>query len=134
MNNKVAIVTGGRVKIGYHVALKLLRCGATTIVTSRFPADAARRFAAEEDFENWGERLHCYGLDLRHVEGVESFCLHISEKFERLDALINNACQTIRRPAAYYQHMITGEREAASTDEADTLRPLLANHVAWTSQ
>jgi NAD(P)-dependent dehydrogenase (short-subunit alcohol dehydrogenase family) len=88
MNGKVAIVTGGRVKIGYHVALKLLRCGATTLVTSRFPADAARRFAAEPDFDRWAARLHCYGLDLRHVEAVESFCMHVSEKFQRCANLL----------------------------------------------
>ena len=131
MAGRVALVTGGRVKIGYHVALKLLRCGATTIVTSRFPADAARRFAAEADFGAWGERLHCYGLDLRHTQGVESFCAHISEKFSRLDVLINNACQTIRRPAAYYQHMIAGEKAAASEEEAAVLRPLLKDHLEW---
>ena len=131
MAGRVALVTGGRVKIGYHVALKLLRCGATTIVTSRFPADAARRFAAEADFGAWGERLHCYGLDLRHTQGVESFCAHISEKFSRLDVLINNACQTIRRPAAYYQHMIAGEKAAASEEEAAVLRPLLKDHLQW---
>jgi NAD(P)-dependent dehydrogenase (short-subunit alcohol dehydrogenase family) len=90
-------------------------------------------FQAEPDFEQWRERVHCYGLDLRHVEGVESFCAHIRSKFSRLDALINNACQTIRRPAAYYQHMIAGEKEAASDAEAAVLRPLLANHVAWTT-
>lgn len=134
MHGRIALVTGGRVKIGYHVALKLLRCGATTIVTSRFPADAARRFAAEPDFEQWNTRIHCYGLDLRHTAGVESFCAHIASKFGRLDALINNACQTIRRPAAYYQHMIAGEKQAASTEEAAVLRPLLANNVAWISQ
>jgi NAD(P)-dependent dehydrogenase (short-subunit alcohol dehydrogenase family) len=133
MRGRVALVTGGRVKIGYHCALKLLRCGATTIVTSRFPADAARRFTAEPDFEQWRERVHCYGLDLRHTEGVESFCAHIGAKFGRLDALINNACQTIRRPAAYYQHMIAGEKEAANAAEATLLRPILANHVAWTT-
>jgi NAD(P)-dependent dehydrogenase (short-subunit alcohol dehydrogenase family) len=134
MHGRVALVTGGRVKIGYHVALKLLRCGATTIVTSRFPADAARRFAAEPDFEQWKTRVHCYGLDLRHTAGVESFCTHIAEKFGRLDALINNACQTIRRPAAYYQHMIAGEKEAANQEEAAVLRPLLANNIGWISQ
>ena len=134
MHGRIALVTGGRVKIGYHVALKLLRCGATTIVTSRFPADAARRFAAEPDFEQWKTRVHCYGLDLRHTAGVESFCAHITEKFGRLDALVNNACQTIRRPAAYYQHMIAGETEAANAAEAAVLRPLLANNVAWISQ
>jgi|EP01047_Picozoa_sp_COSAG01_P031556 hypothetical protein len=61
----------------WQVALKLLRCGATTLVTSRFPMDAGRRFAAEADFAVWSGRLHCYGLDLRQLEAVESLCAHV---------------------------------------------------------
>lgn len=67
------------------MALKLLRCGATLLVTSRFPADAARRFAAEEDFELWQGRLHCFGLDLRQAEAIESLCAHVLSTFGRLD-------------------------------------------------
>jgi len=32
------------------------------------------------------------------------------EKYDRLDFLINNACQTIRRPNEYHQHLINHER------------------------
>ena len=45
-----ALVTGARVKIGYQAALKLLRAGAHVIVTTRFPVDAASRYARESDF------------------------------------------------------------------------------------
>ena len=48
LTDRVALVTGARVKIGYRIALKLLRCGATVIATSRFAADCARRYAAEK--------------------------------------------------------------------------------------
>ena len=38
---KVVVLTGGRIKIGYHVALKVLRAGcAELVVTTRFPRDA----------------------------------------------------------------------------------------------
>eukprot|EP01050_Picozoa_sp_SAG11_P008769 SAG11_NODE_788_length_7169_cov_1.889109_2_plen_327_part_00 len=88
LSGRVALITGGRVKIGYQTALKLLRCGATTVVTSRFPADAARRFAAERDFPQWSAQLHCHGLDLRNIAGVEAFCAHVGREFGSLDILV----------------------------------------------
>lgn len=110
LRGRVALVTGGRVKIGYHVALRLLRCGARVIVTSRFPIDAAERFAAEPDYATWANRLTCYGLDLRHMASVEEFVAAVGRHVERLDILINNACQTVRRPAAYYAHLLAREQ------------------------
>jgi NAD(P)-dependent dehydrogenase (short-subunit alcohol dehydrogenase family) len=119
LNGRVALVTGARVKIGYHVALKLLRCGATVLASSRFPADTARRFAAEADAVEWGARLHVYGLDLRDLPRLEAFCQHVVATFDRLDILINNACQTIRRPVAYYSHLLTAEERFGGSGGAD---------------
>lgn len=45
LTGKVALVTGGRIKIGFEIALQLLRAGARVIVTTRFPRDAAMRYA-----------------------------------------------------------------------------------------
>src|SRR5580765_4637148 len=39
LRGRVALLTGGRVKIGYQTGLKLLRSGAQLIVTTRFPRD-----------------------------------------------------------------------------------------------
>ena len=112
LSTKVALVTGGRVKIGFCVGLKLLRMGARLIVTTRFPHDAARRYAAESDFCAWKGRLSIYGLDFRNIPAVEAFCAHLLDgnTLDRLDILINNACQTIRRPAAYYKALVEGEK------------------------
>ncbi len=110
MTGQVAIITGGRVKIGYQTALKILRCGARLILTTRFPVDAAARFAKEADFSNWRNRLHIYGLDLRHLPSVELFCKYIQYKYDRLDVLINNAAQTVRRPVGYYAHLMQSEQ------------------------
>ena len=74
LSGRVALLTGGRVKIGYQAGLKLLRCGAHLIVTTRFPRDAANRYASEPDFAEWGHRLEIFGLDLRHTPSVEAFC------------------------------------------------------------
>src|SRR5437762_8814351 len=98
LRGRVALVTGARVKIGYQAALKLLRCGARLVVTTRFPRDAAARYAAEPDFGDWRDRLQIFGLDLRHTPSVEAFCRELLGSYERLDFVINNACQTVRRP------------------------------------
>jgi NAD(P)-dependent dehydrogenase (short-subunit alcohol dehydrogenase family) len=124
LRGRVALLTGGRVKIGYQAGIKLLRCGARLVITTRFPRDSALRYAAEPDFEQWRERLEIYGLDLRHSPSVEAFCAHLTQRYERLDFIINNACQTVRRPPAFYQHMM--ERETASLHELpDKARLLL---------
>jgi len=112
LRGRVALVTGARVKIGYQAALKLLRSGAQLVVTTRFPRDAAARYAAEPDFEAWRDRLQIYGLDLRHTPSVEAFCRELLATRGRLDYLINNACQTVRRPPEYYAHMMARETEA----------------------
>ncbi len=112
LSGRVALVTGGRVKIGQEIVLKLLRCGAHVIVTTRFAADAARRYAERADFAEYQDRLQIYGLDLRHTPSIERLCAHLLSTLDRLDFVINNACQTVRRPAAFYQHLLATERSA----------------------
>jgi NAD(P)-dependent dehydrogenase (short-subunit alcohol dehydrogenase family) len=112
LTGRVALVTGGRVKIGQEIVKKLLRSGARVIVTTRFAADAARRYAALPEFDGFRGRLEIHGLDLRHTPSVERFCQRLLERGERLDFLVNNACQTVRRPAAFYAHMLELERRA----------------------
>ncbi len=109
VNGQIAVITGSRLKIGYHITLMLLRGGATVIATTRFPVDSALRFSKEDDFMEWGHRLKIHGLDLRHIPSVEIFCNFIEQKYGRLDILINNAAQTVRRPAGFYTHLIENE-------------------------
>ncbi|MBL0169484.1 MAG: SDR family oxidoreductase [Gemmatimonadaceae bacterium] len=109
LTGRTALLTGGRVKIGYQAGLKLLRCGARLIVTTRFPRDSAARYAAEPDFAQWSDRLELFGLDLRHTPSVEAFCRELLNTHDRLDFIINNACQTVRRPPDFYAHMMEGE-------------------------
>ena len=112
LRGRVALLTGGRVKIGYQAGIKLLRAGAQLIVCTRFPRDSAMRYATEPDFKDWGDRLEIFGLDLRHTPSVEAFCKHLLTTRSRLDFIINNACQTVRRPPDFYAHMM--ERETGS--------------------
>ena len=124
LKGRVALLTGGRVKIGYQSGIKLLRAGAQLIVTTRFPRDSAMRYAQEPDFAEWGHRLEIFGLDLRHTPSVEAFCRHLMKTHTRLDFIINNACQTVRRPPDFYQHMMAGEN-AALSDMPEKVRHLL---------
>jgi NAD(P)-dependent dehydrogenase (short-subunit alcohol dehydrogenase family) len=121
LSGTVGLLTGGRVKIGYQAGIKLLRCGVSLIVATRFPRDAAARYAAEPDFGEWGDRLEVFGLDLRHTPSVEAFCRHVLDTRDRLDFVVNNACQTVRRPPDFYRHMMEGEEAALSTLEPDVL-------------
>jgi NAD(P)-dependent dehydrogenase (short-subunit alcohol dehydrogenase family) len=110
LNGRTALLTGGRVKIGYQAGIRLLRSGARLIVTTRFPRDSAARYSQEPDFAQWGHRLEIFGLDLRHTPSVEAFCQHLMTNHTRLDFIINNACQTVRRPPGFYEHMMDMER------------------------
>ena len=112
LKGQVALITGSRLKIGYQATLMMLRSGASVIATTRFPVDSALRYSREKDFNEWEDRLHIYGLDLRHTPSVEIFCSHIEQTFDRLDILINNAAQTVRRPPGFYAHLIPSETKA----------------------
>jgi len=127
LRGRVALLTGGRVKIGYQAGLKLLRAGAELIVTTRFPRDSAARYAEEPDFAQWSDRLQIYGLDLRHTPSVEAFCHELIATRPRLDFIINNACQTVRRPPDFYAHMMEGET-AALHDLPVHVRQLVGNY------
>ena len=124
LRGRVALLTGGRVKIGYQAGIKLLRAGAQLIVCTRFPRDSAMRYAAEPDFKEWGSRLEIFGLDLRHTPSVEAFCKHLLNTRSRLDFIINNACQTVRRPPDFYAHMLEHENGPLHDLPADAAKLL----------
>jgi len=127
LSGRVALLTGGRVKIGYQAGLKLLRAGARLVVTTRFPRDSAARYAQEPDFHDWADRLEVYGLDLRHTPSVEAFCQSLLQTLPRLDFIVNNACQTVRRPPEFYAHMMAGET-AAHAGMPEAVRRLLGGY------
>ncbi len=115
LEGQVAVITGSRLKIGYQATLMMLKAGARVIATTRFPKDSALRFSKEPDFGQWGHRLHIYGLDLRHIPSVELFCDHVKQAYQRLDILINNAAQTVRRPPGFYAHLMATEQSDLSS-------------------
>ena len=127
LHGKTALITGARLKIGYQASLMLLRAGARVIATTRFPNDAAARYAREEDSGEWAGRLQVHGLDLRHSPSVEIFARYILSTERRLDILINNAAQTVRRPPGFYRHLVEQEMLAARELSARAA-PLLSGY------
>lgn len=110
LTGRFALVTGGRIKVGYQTVLGLLRAGATVIATSRFPANAVTVYAAEPDYADWGERLQIVGLDLLNLGGLESWMQELNRRLPQLDILVNNAAQTLWRPPEYYQPLLDVEQ------------------------
>lgn len=122
LSGRTALITGGRVKIGYQTTLRLLRDGAKVLVTTRFPHAAARRLHAEPDSRDWIDRLHLYGLDLRNIPAVEHFAHHLLHSEPHLDIVIHSAAQTIRRPPGFYQELVAQEQEPQKTLTAEAMR------------
>ena len=116
MRGRYCIVTGARVKIGFRVALKLLKAGAFVVATTRFPEDARERFKRTDEEllrkqkqkESFMSRLKIVAMDLRDLP-AEKLCEKLNKELPRLDVIVNNACQTVRRPPTYYKHLLKGE-------------------------
>lgn len=121
LEDRHALVTGGRIKVGFHVALCLLRDGAHVHVTSRFPRDAALRFSREPDFPRWHERRVLHALDLRFPQRVLAFAEHLGATLPPLDIVINNAARTVRLTPEQSTALFAGERELARALDASTL-------------
>jgi NAD(P)-dependent dehydrogenase (short-subunit alcohol dehydrogenase family) len=114
---RIAIVTGGRVKIGYYIATKLLSYGAKVLITSRFPKDALFKFQKDPDYEKWKNNLVIYPIDFRIFESTIKFIQFINDNFPHVDILINNAAQTIRRTASYYKYLLPIETKDLTKEE-----------------
>ncbi len=110
LTGRRALLTGGRAKIGMYIALRLLRDAADATITTRFPKDAARRFAAMPDAGDWLHRLHIVGIDLRDPAQVVALADTVAAGGP-LDIIVNNACQTVRRTPGAYSALVTAESE-----------------------
>lgn len=108
LTGKRALLTGGRAKIGMYIALRLLRDGAHTTITTRFPRDAVRRFSSLPDASDWIDRLKIVGIDLRDPAQVLGLAEDVAAAGP-LDILINNATQTVRRSPGAYQPLVDAE-------------------------
>ncbi|MFH8607173.1 SDR family NAD(P)-dependent oxidoreductase [Streptomyces sp. NPDC018029] len=110
LRGRRVLLTGGRVKIGFQLALMMLRDGAELLVTSRFPHDTVRRFRAAPGSAAWLDRLTVLAVDLRDPRQVLGLCEELRQTGDPLDILVNNAAQTVRRPPESYAALAAGER------------------------
>jgi NAD(P)-dependent dehydrogenase (short-subunit alcohol dehydrogenase family) len=109
LTGKIAIVTGGRVKIGFETSLRLLRCNCYVIITTRFAKDAIIRYTKEVDYENWINNLKIYEINFLNLDETKNFIKFIFDNYKKIDYLINNAAQTISRPKDFYNHLLLAE-------------------------
>ncbi|KAK3368484.1 hypothetical protein B0H63DRAFT_488552 [Podospora didyma] len=122
-----ALVTGARIHLGYRTALRLLRCGAFVIATSRYPNDAAVRYSQEPDFAEWRERLKIVGADFRTAR--DAFALArvavpsalAAWGTNRLHLLVNNAAQTWTDSIQKEERAIQVEQQQSSAAAATNL-------------
>ena len=118
LRGKIAVVTGGRINLGFHTTLRLLRCGAKVIVTSRYPQDTEYRYLQQHDQASWCERLGIVGADFRTAVDVFQLVKAIKEilknwstdgGLQSLDILVNNAAQTLTDPISAEKKAIANE-------------------------
>lgn len=122
LKDKLCVVTGGRVKVGYHIALWLLRHGATVVITTRFPIDAQERYQKEKDYDTWSMNLYVFEVDFRSSHVISEFCDKIKQRWSALYLIVNNAAQTVKRPEYYYRHLTDCKLKALGSSPASDLK------------
>jgi len=130
LTGKFAIVTGGRIKIGFHTAVRLLRDGCFVIVTTRFPVNGWKVYSELADFVSWKHRLRILALDLQDLANINKFLEDVKTTIPHLDILINNAAQTLSRPKAFYNYLhmeaqgvLTGPKDTSLKEVCPNLPP-----------
>ncbi len=111
LTGRRALLTGGRIKIGFETGLRLLRWGAHLDVTTRFPVDAAKRYAAEDDFEVWRDRLTIHALDMQRLREVVVLAEVLARRAEPFDIIVHNAAQTVWRPPVHHAALYAEEEK-----------------------
>lgn len=84
------LITGGNSGIGRATATALARDGAEVIITAR---DAERGATAVDDIRaaSGSDRVSVLPLDLGDTADIRAFATSFTERYDRLDVLVNNA-------------------------------------------
>ena len=111
----ISLVTGARINLGFHTAVRLLRCGAKVIVTTRYPRDAEQKYKQMSDWHLWKDRLRIVGADFRTSRDAFSLIEVVRSQVEQwggvLHILINNAAQTLTDSEVTESQAIFRERQ-----------------------
>jgi NAD(P)-dependent dehydrogenase (short-subunit alcohol dehydrogenase family) len=86
--SRVALVTGGNRGIGFEVCRQLADLGYVTILTAR---DAPKGEAAARSLRRPGRTVLFRQLDVTCAESIEAARDWTAARYEKLDALVNNA-------------------------------------------
>ena len=121
MTGRIAIVTGGRVKIGYYISTKLLSYGCKVLITSRFPKDALLKYQQDPEYEKWKNNLLIYPIDFRLFKSVVKFINYLNDNFTHIDILINNAAQTLRKTTSYYKNLLPIEMKQLKQEDENKI-------------
>ncbi len=88
IQNKVALVTGGRRGMGKTHALALASQGAKIVVTD---IDAKECLPVVEEIKSKGGEAVCFKMDVSNKAEVDEVFDEVIKQFGRLDILVNNA-------------------------------------------
>lgn len=88
LENKVAIVTGGRGLYGASISTGLCEMGATVVIASR-NGKKCEEFAKE--LRDSGYNAIGLGLDLGSDESIKELVKEVIERYGKIDILVNNA-------------------------------------------
>lgn len=92
----VALVTGGAIRVGRSIALRLAAAGHDVAITYRSSADEAERTVAE--LKAKGARAAAFQIDFNDVAATMRLPAQVAEAMDRLDVLVNNASVFYRTP------------------------------------
>jgi 3-oxoacyl-[acyl-carrier protein] reductase len=95
---KVAIVTGAGRNIGRAIALTLAEGGAAVVVNAR--SNRAEADAVVREIESSGGRAIAHIGDVADAKAVQAMADAATEKFGRIDILVNNAALRREKPFA----------------------------------
>ena len=93
---RVALVTGGAVRVGRAITLALADAGFDVVVGYHGSAAAAREVVAE--VEGRGRRAHAVRADLATSAGAKALAEAATTVWGRLDLLVNNASTFLATP------------------------------------
>lgn len=96
MNGKICIVTGSNSGIGKETASALAEMGATVVMAVR-DAEKGENARDEISEQTGNTKTDLMVCDLASIDSIRQFAKEFSEKYNRLDVLINNAGCTIHK-------------------------------------
>ena len=98
IKNKIALITGGAVRIGRAISLKMAEMGAQVFCHYHKSKDAA--YALKEECEKKGLSIHLLQADLTKIKSAELLIQKVINQAGSIDILINNAAIFFSTPLA----------------------------------